>query len=116
MRVYLTIDVEAHRSIREISGEGQNSLGAILTILRESDCLATFFVDVCEVAKWGLEFMQATCKQIAADGHRVELHVHPHHATGDNDRWLLSEYTREEQLIILTKAIADFELNQSHWI
>ena len=109
MKVYITIDIEAHRSIQEIQGAGQDSLGTLLTVLRETACRATCFVDVCEVSRWGFDFMKATCLRIAADGHRVELHVHPHHTTGDNGRWLLSEYTCEEQIGILTKAVADFQ-------
>ena len=109
MRLLISIDVEAHRVIDEITGPFRDSLGTILRILGENCVHGTFFVDVCEVRKWGREFMRTTCTRILSAGHEVQLHVHPHHTSGDNSRWLLSEYSPEEQETILSQSISDFE-------
>lgn len=109
MNIVISVDVEAHRVIDEISGATNDSLGAILDILAEYGIRATFFVDIPEVHRWGREFLRATCHRLLAAGQDVQLHVHPHHASGDNSRWLLSEYTFEEQEGILSAAINDFE-------
>ncbi len=109
MKALLTIDVEAHRTVDEITGASNDSLGDILRVLETWRTRATFFVDVCEVATWGRPFMQAVCDRIAEAGHDVQLHVHPHHYTKDNSRWLLSEYTRSEQEAIFEYAFAQFQ-------
>jgi peptidoglycan/xylan/chitin deacetylase (PgdA/CDA1 family) len=104
MKVLMTIDVEAHRVIDEITGSASDSLGDILSTLQDFGCRATFFVDLCEVPTWGEEFMRGVCRRIIGAGQDIQLHAHPHHLTGDS-RWLLSEYTRDEQAQILKYAI-----------
>jgi peptidoglycan/xylan/chitin deacetylase (PgdA/CDA1 family) len=110
MKLFLTIDVEAHRVIDEIAGSRADSLGTILRLLNEEGAAATFFVDVCEVHKWGREFIRTTCDRIQAAGHDIQLHVHPHHATGDSRRWLLSEYSSNEQEKILDDSVVEFQV------
>ena len=53
MRVLLTIDVEAHRVVDEISGKRHDSLGRVLSLLEAHSVKGTFFVDLCEVETWG---------------------------------------------------------------
>jgi peptidoglycan/xylan/chitin deacetylase (PgdA/CDA1 family) len=108
MNVLITVDVEAHRLIDEITGPSSDSLGDILGLLQKFGYRVTFFVDVCEVPTWGEDFMRRVCKRIVDAGQDIQLHAHPHHMTGDQRRWLLSEYTREEQGRILDYAIAQY--------
>jgi peptidoglycan/xylan/chitin deacetylase (PgdA/CDA1 family) len=108
MNLLITIDVEAHRIIDEISGPRSDSLGEILACFQRFGCRATFFVDLCEVPTWGEKFMQEVCNRIRDAGQDVQLHAHPHHVSGDRKRWLLSEYTREEQTGILDYAIEQY--------
>lgn len=108
MKVLITVDVEAHRLIDEITGPSSDSLGDILGILQEFGYRATFFVDMCEVPTWGEDFMRRVCSRILDAGQDIQLHAHPHHMSGDRKRWLLSEYTRDEQGRILDYAIAQY--------
>jgi peptidoglycan/xylan/chitin deacetylase (PgdA/CDA1 family) len=108
MNILLTVDVEAHRIIDEISGPDSDSLGAILGSLQRSSHRATFFVDLCEVPTWGEEFMLKVCHRIRDAGQDVQLHAHPHHVSGDHKRWQLSEYSRQEQGQILDYAVAQY--------
>jgi peptidoglycan/xylan/chitin deacetylase (PgdA/CDA1 family) len=107
MRVILSIDVEAHRTLREIS-EGEDSLGKILEALGRYRVRATFFVDVCEVKTWGYKYIQSVCDRIKDGGHELALHVHPHHYTRDSKRWLLSEYSLGEQRKVIRYAVEEF--------
>jgi peptidoglycan/xylan/chitin deacetylase (PgdA/CDA1 family) len=109
VKVLLTIDVEAHRTIDEITGEKHDSLGDILHLLSEWGVKATCFIDVCAVERWGRTLIQSVCDRLTQGGHDVQLHVHPHHYTRDNARWLLSEYTRSEQERIFEYSFAQFE-------
>jgi len=108
MNLLITVDVEAHRVIEEITGTQSDSLGDILASLQRFGYRATFFVDLCEVPTWGENFMREVCHRIRAAGQDVQLHAHPHHVSGDGKRWLLSEYTREEQARILDYAIEQY--------
>jgi peptidoglycan/xylan/chitin deacetylase (PgdA/CDA1 family) len=108
VNLLITVDVEAHRVIEEISGRHSDSLGDILASLRRFRCKATFFVDLCEVPTWGEKFMREVCDRIRDAGQDIQLHAHPHHLSGDSNRWLLSEYTREEQAWILDNAIEEY--------
>lgn len=108
MDVLLTVDVEAHRVPAEITGAASDSLGDILAALKSFGLRATFFVDLCEVRTWGSTFMQQVCRRILDAEQDLQLHAHPHHFTGDARRWLLSEYTREEQARILDFAISQY--------
>lgn len=107
MRLLITIDVEAHRTLDEIGGD-DGSLAKILTLLNVHNIKATFFVDTCEVATWGGECIKEICDRINRGGHELALHAHPHHFTKDNTRWLLHEYSREEQESILAFAIDEY--------
>lgn len=108
MNLLITVDVEAHRAIEEISGSHSDSLGEILASLRRFGYRATFFVDLCEVPTWGENYMRQVCKRIQDADQDVQLHAHPHHVSGDHKRWLLSEYTREEQARILDYAVEQY--------
>ena len=105
MQVFLTVDVEAHRVIDEISGTQHDSLQCLLSSLIETGLPATFFVDLCEVATWGRPFMQRVCERIREAGQDLQLHAHPHHFTKDSNRWLLSDYTRADQEHVLDFAL-----------
>jgi peptidoglycan/xylan/chitin deacetylase (PgdA/CDA1 family) len=109
MKVILTIDVEAHRVIDEISGEREDSLQTILDLLKKYGFHATFFVDMCETKKWGRDFIGSVCRRILRCGHDVQLHAHPHHYTGDGAKWHLSQYDSETQRRVLRDAILEFE-------
>jgi hypothetical protein len=104
MQVFLTVDVEAHRVIDEISGERHDSLQCLLTALRTAGLTATFFVDLCAVRTWGQPFMRRVCERIREAGQDLQLHAHPHHFTQDASRWQLGEYTRAEQAQVLDYA------------
>jgi peptidoglycan/xylan/chitin deacetylase (PgdA/CDA1 family) len=108
MQVFLTVDVEAHRVIDEISGKPQDSLASILALLREVGSKGTFFVDLCEVPTWGQAFMGEVCHRILRAGQDVQLHAHPHHFTNDNGRWQLSDYSAEDQRKVLDFAVAQY--------
>jgi peptidoglycan/xylan/chitin deacetylase (PgdA/CDA1 family) len=108
MNVLITVDVEAHRVIDEISGPHSDSLGDILACLERFGYRGTFFVDLCEVPTWGEGFMREVCNRIREAGQDVQLHAHPHHLSGDGKRWLLSEYTRGEQAQILDYSIEQY--------
>jgi len=108
MNLLITVDVEAHRVIEEISSSHSDSLGEILGCLQRFGYRATFFVDLCEVPTWGENFMREVCNRIQDAGQDVQLHAHPHHVSGDGKRWLLSEYTRAEQGQILDYAIEQY--------
>jgi peptidoglycan/xylan/chitin deacetylase (PgdA/CDA1 family) len=108
VKVVITVDVEAHRLIDEITGPSSDSLGDILSLFQKFGYRATFFVDVCEVPTWGEDFMRRVCTRILDAGQDIQLHAHPHHMSGDRKRWLLSEYTREEQGRILDYAVAQY--------
>ena len=105
MQVLLTIDVEAHRVVDEITGPKHDSLGRILSLLAPYGVKGTFFVDLCGTNTWGEEVVRGACNRIMEGGHEIELHVHPHHSSSDARRWLLSEYSYEEQRVILREAI-----------
>ncbi len=107
MQVFLTVDVEAHRVIDEISGDTHDSLQCLLTALRTAGLTATFFVDLCEVRTWGQPFMRRVCERILEAGQDLQLHAHPHHLTQDSSRWQLGEYDRAEQQQVL-----DFAWNE----
>lgn len=108
MNILITVDVEAHRIIDEISGPHSDSLGEILASFQRFGCRGTFFVDLCEVPTWGEDFMLGVCNRIRDAGQDVQLHAHPHHVSGDHTRWLLSEYSRQEQARILDYAIEQY--------
>jgi peptidoglycan/xylan/chitin deacetylase (PgdA/CDA1 family) len=108
MNLLITVDVEAHRIIDEISGPHSDSLGEIFACFQRFGYRGTFFVDLCEVPTWGENFMQEVCNRIRGAGQDVQLHAHPHHVSGDRKRWLLSEYTREEQARILDFAVEQY--------
>jgi peptidoglycan/xylan/chitin deacetylase (PgdA/CDA1 family) len=108
MHLLITVDVEAHRVIDEISGPHSDSLGEICAALLRFGYRATFFVDLCEVLTWGENFMREVCDRIRDAGQDVQLHAHPHHVSGDHKRWLLSEYTRKEQARILDYVIEQY--------
>lgn len=69
---------------------------------------ATFFLDVCESATWGRDFMKETVRRIEAGGHEVELHIHPRHWTGPDRPCLLSDYPPEEQAALFSRAVDEF--------
>lgn len=108
MDVLLTVDVEAHRVIDEISGDQSDGLGDILSAFSSFQYRATFFVDLCEVPTWGENFIRLVCRRILEARQDLQLHVHPHHFTKDYKRWLLSDYTKSEQATILDYAITQY--------
>jgi peptidoglycan/xylan/chitin deacetylase (PgdA/CDA1 family) len=108
VKVILTIDVEAHRVVDEISGDREDGLGEILAVLGEHGIAATFFVDVCEVHTWGHPFIRTVMRRIMDAGHDLQLHVHPHHQSKDNSKWHLSQYSAQEQEDILRSAVDTF--------
>lgn len=105
MQVLLTVDVEAHRVLDEISGTEHDSLAFILSALHAHRMTGTFFVDMCGADTWGEAVIRRACDRIQAGGHDVQLHVHPHHASRDGTRWHLSQYSPDEQAVILRQAI-----------
>jgi peptidoglycan/xylan/chitin deacetylase (PgdA/CDA1 family) len=109
MHILFTVDVEAHRVIDEISGQDHDSLGDILLALREASCRATFFVDLIESHTWGGAVLRRACDRILEDGHELALHVHPHHhPIGDSNRWLLHEYSCEDQRRIIWDGVSQY--------
>ena len=108
MKIILSIDVEAHRSRQEISGGPVDGLGRILEALAQHSVPATFFVDLCEARTWGIDYMEAVSKAILKYKQDIQLHAHPHHYSGDSNRWLLHEYSCSEQKELLEYAVGNF--------
>jgi peptidoglycan/xylan/chitin deacetylase (PgdA/CDA1 family) len=107
VKIVISIDVEAHRTLREIDRD-EDSLGKILDALARYGVTGTFFIDVCEIETWGLKYVQAVCDRIRRGGHELALHIHAHHLTKDKNRWQLSEYSEDEQRAIIRHAVEQF--------
>ncbi len=99
--VILTFDTEFsnHRDEMgvwyEKNGE-KYGLDRILTICREFDIKATFFVDVYQKEQQ----IQKACEQILKQGHDIQLHTHPNWRY-DRKRQNLACYTLSEQTEII---------------
>lgn len=106
-KILLTIDTEFVISKTEIFGiNGNNGLEDILSILREFDVKATFFIDYYEVNKWGSEIFEKITSLINSDGHQIELHLHPDILGGKPYLW---QYSKEEQRMMLDKSISIYK-------
>ncbi|MGB3745233.1 MAG: hypothetical protein WBD11_12015, partial [Xanthobacteraceae bacterium] len=57
---------------------GGKGLGFFLESLAEFGARATFFVETLQTAYFGDEPMGGIARRIAAAGHDVQLHLHPH--------------------------------------
>lgn len=78
MNVFLTVDVECYRGdyAREVDGLGEG-LPYMLGVLRRAGLPATFFVEALGATRWGDGPLRAMCGALLADGHDVQLHLHP---------------------------------------
>ncbi|MCH8290363.1 polysaccharide deacetylase family protein [Candidatus Poribacteria bacterium] len=72
----------------------------IIEICDSNKVPANFFIDVCEVEKYGDDVWKEICQTIQAHGHEVELHTHPGRLY-DYRREHLWEYSLSEQIEIL---------------
>jgi peptidoglycan/xylan/chitin deacetylase (PgdA/CDA1 family) len=105
-RVMLTIDIEAHRSLDEWDRAHSGSVWKLFDRLR-GRAPATCFLDVGSAATWGEGMLREIAQQARSDGHELGLHLHPHHYA-DQARWWLSQYSLDEQRVLLDRAANDF--------
>lgn len=129
MQVFLTFDVEiwcdewAHldrdfsaafrRYVYGTSKYGNFALPKTLEILNSNGICATFFVEPLFAYRFGVEPLAEIIRIIRASGQDVQLHLHPEWAdetqpplVGANGakRPLLSQYSLEEQTVLIRKA------------
>lgn len=78
MNVYLTIDVETYTGDydRDVYGHGLG-LPFIMDECRRHRIPATFFVETLGITRWGDAGVKRVCGDLLAEGHDVQLHVHP---------------------------------------
>jgi hypothetical protein len=108
-----TIDVEALRSLSRLGSFDQLIMGKvgddffgttkIAEIIKDFGGTGTFFVDFAEEGH-GIDKLKKLSEQILKLGSDVQLHIHPQFIS-DKERFLLNQYNREEQSIILDKCI-----------
>ncbi|HIE14980.1 TPA: hypothetical protein EYP70_06880 [Candidatus Bathyarchaeota archaeon] len=72
----------------------------IIEICDSKGMRSNFFIDVCEVEKYGHNTWQNICHTIKEQGHEVELHTHPRRFY-NHGREHLWEYSLSEQVEIL---------------
>ena len=105
--ILLTIDTEFYISKEEILGiNGENGIDDILQILDQYHIKATFFIDYFAVKKWGADIFHIVNEKIAAKGHDIQLHIHPHIIGGKSYLW---QYDKQEQEKLIDEAISYFE-------
>lgn len=109
MSVIITVDVEAHRVIDEITGPTFDGLQKIINELDANAIKATFFVDFSEVHTWGFHAIKIACDKILSSKHDIQLHIHPHHYSGDRNRWMLGDYSYAEKVEIIKDAISNYK-------
>ncbi|CAN5731504.1 hypothetical protein BH11PSE8_BH11PSE8_06420 [soil metagenome] len=102
-RVFLTIDTEfsiggafadpirktpigAQNVLCEAAGRSEG-LGFMLETLKVHQVRATFFTEVLQTSYFGDEPMGALARRIAAEGHDLQLHLHPVWTYFDHDNW-----------------------------
>ncbi|MEE9430817.1 MAG: polysaccharide deacetylase family protein, partial [Melioribacteraceae bacterium] len=108
-----TIDVEALRSLSRLGNFDQLIMGKIdddyfgvpkiLDIIREYNGSGTFYVDFAEY-KHGIDKLKNLSNLILEKGSDVQLHIHPQFIADEN-RYLLNQYSKEEQSEIFEKCI-----------
>ncbi len=78
MNVFLTIDVESYLGDydREVWGHGLG-LSYLLDTCREYGVPVTGFVEALGATRWGDEPVRRICDTLQAQGHEVQLHLHP---------------------------------------
>ena len=102
-KILLTIDTEFIISQTEILGiNGSNGLDDILSILKEYNVKATFFIDYYEQKKWGDVIFEKITSLILNDGHEIELHLHPGIF---GEKGYLWQYTKSEQENLIEESI-----------
>ncbi|MEE9430939.1 MAG: D-glucuronyl C5-epimerase family protein, partial [Melioribacteraceae bacterium] len=102
-KILLTIDTEFFLSKDEILGiNSSNGIEDILSILKEYEVKATFFIDYYESKKWEIEIFEKITNLISIDGHQIELHLHPDILGGKPYIW---QYSKEKQSELLNASI-----------
>jgi len=68
--------------------EGREAgIGTILNILNKHGLKATFFIETLQTAWFGDDEMGDVARRIAAEGHELQLHLHPAWLLFDNPDW-----------------------------
>ena len=114
-RIFLTIDTECHNKDIEnqyIYGRMPNGdicgIQRILEEAKKSDVKLNFFVDIPEWNRYGEKHISDMVNMIHSYGQTICFHFHPNYASGDDTRWNLYEYSREEQTQMLQQGMKDF--------
>ncbi len=112
-KILLTIDTEFIISKTEILGiNDSNGLEEILSILKEYNVKATFFIDYYEQKKWDDEIFEKITSLILNAGHEIELHLHPGIFGGNGYLW---QYNKEEQTKLIKESISIYKkFNDKH--
>ena len=106
----ITVDTEGHDGKDPINNliwgkqkDGENlGIDLIMDIAEEFGTKALFFVDFAEAWDYGKEKVAEVVKHIEDRGHNVGVHIHPDHMA-DKKRLFLWEYSKKEQIEIITK-------------
>ncbi len=105
--VVLTVDTEfsTHKDDIGVFGEINGTrygVPLLADMLDRHQLKATFFVDVyTKRVKYWPEF-QRVCLNLRERGHDLQLHTHPD-GTFDASRWLMHQYSLDEQITIIEK-------------
>ncbi len=62
--------------------------------------MVTFFLDVFEYKRYGKEIFKDICHEAIAEGHDIQLHIHPNRGY-DEKRLKMEEYSLDEQVKII---------------
>lgn len=114
-KIYLTIDTECHNKEIEnqyIYGKMPNGdICGIQRILEEgkkSDVKLNFFIDIPEWNRYGEKHIKDMVNMIHSYDQTICFHFHPNYASGDDTRWNLYEYSKEEQTKMIQQGVNDF--------
>ena len=114
-KIYLTIDTECHNKLIEnqyIYGQMPNGefcgIQRILEEAKELGIPLNFFVDIPEWNRYGEKHVQDIIDLIHSYNQTICFHFHPNYASGDDTRWNLFEYSKDEQTKMIKQGIEDF--------
>lgn len=114
-RIYLTIDTECHDKSAEnqyIYGKMPNGefcgIQRILEEAKNLDIALNFFVDIPEWNRYGEKHIRDIVDMIHSYNQTICFHFHPNYASGDDSRWKLYEYSKDEQRQLLKQGMKDY--------
>lgn len=114
-KIFLTIDTECHNKDIEnqyiygkLSNGGTCGIQKILEEAKNLNVPLNFFVDIPEWNRYGEKHIRDIVDLIHSYGQTICFHFHPNYASGDESRWNLYEYSKEEQTKMLQQGMKDF--------